>query len=277
MNAASCRCPGSPTRRNQRRWQVGIVLATIVGAALLLAPVHAQQPKNGGGTLGPATGTVGGGATGAANPGGASGTSNPSPGGAPSTLGSPGQSAGPRGTETSRPGYLGGRSTATEPPAPPPPPPAPGEVVTITDYSAAAPPAQGGAATITEYNATLFGDCPTPTVAANPQQRMSGNNGGRIEAVARYLAHRPGANDSTARYLIANMQEELEKPQPDLTLIGTYFGIASRTRVTQGLVKDVSASLCAPVAGSAAQSIAEIAEAQRVKLRDDYRKSRRSR
>ena len=152
-----------------------------------------------------------------------------------------------------------------------------GEVVTITDYNAASSPAQGGAATITEYNATLFGECPTPTVAASPRQRMSGNNEGRIEAVARYLARRPGANDSTARYLIANMQEELEKPQPDLTLIGTYFGIASRTRVTQGLVEDVSASLCAPVAGSAAQSIAEIAEAQRVKLREDYRNSRRSR
>jgi len=254
-----------------------MMLATIVGAALLLAPVHAQQPKNGGGALGPASGTVGGGATGAANPGGASGTSNPSPGGTPSTLGSPGQSAGPRGTETSRPGYLGGRTADAEPPIPPPPPPGPGEVVTITDYNAAAPPAQGGAATITEYNATLFGDCPTPTVAASPQRRMSGSNEGRIEAVARYLTHRAGAKDATVRYLVANIQEELEKQKLDLALIGTYFGIASRSRVTQGLVEDVSASLCAPVTGSAAMSIAEVAEAQRVKLREDYRSSRRAR
>lgn len=236
------------------------VLAAVLGTALLVEPLYAQQTKTGGGSLGPAVGSVGGGAAGGSNRGGASGISNPSPGGAPSSVGAPGQNAGPRGTETSRPGYLGGRVQEDEAPAlPPSPPPAPGDTITIA-----------------EYNAVHFGDCPTPGTPADPRQRMSGSNEGRIQAVAQHLAHGARQDGATARYLIANIQEELERPQPDLPLIGTYFGLASRAPVTPRLVEDVSISLCTPVTGSAAQSIADIAEAQRDKLRSDRRNARRT-
>jgi IMP cyclohydrolase len=105
---------------------------------------------------------------------------------------------------------------------------------------------------------------------------MSGSNGDRVEAVAQYLSHGAPHREATARNLVANLQDELEKPRPDLTLVGTYLGLASRTPVTSNLVEDVSASLCAPVTGSAAQQIAEVAEAQREKLRADRRTARRS-
>jgi hypothetical protein len=246
----------SPEGVPRANW-CGALLGLVISAALAALPAYAQQSKSGGGALGPAAGSVGGGATGASNRGGAGGVSNPSPGGGPSNAGSPGQSAGPQGTETSRPGYLGGRTTEVEPPTPPPPPP-------------------GGTVTLAAYSVQQFGNCPVPGLQAAPQQRMSGGNGERVEAVAQYLNQGHRRDDSTARNLVANMQEELEKPQPDLTLVGTYLGIASRTQVTSTLVEDVSASLCAPVTGSAAQTIAEVAEAQREKLRAHHRSTRRT-
>lgn len=237
----------------------GTLLGLLLGAVIALAPAYAQQSKSGGGALGPSAGSVGGGPAGASNRSGAEGVSNPSPGGAPSSLGGPGLSSGPRGTETSRPGYLGGRPSETQPPAPPPP--VPGDTVTPT---------------LTEYTVQQFGHCPVPGAPATPQQRMSGGNGERVEAVAQYLSHGAPHRDATARNLVANLQEELEKPQPDLTLVGTYLGLASRSPVTSSLVEDVSASLCAPVTGGAAQQVAEVAEAQREKLRADRSTTRRS-
>ncbi len=71
---------------------------------------------------------------------------------------------------------------------------------------------------------------------------------------------------STARYLLADLREELAKPKPDLTLAGTYLGIASAMPVTPALVADIGNSLCAPVSEHAAQTIARVAEAQQRKL-----------
>lgn len=253
--------------REKSRWLIpassaswsSALLGLVIGAMVIIMPADAQQSRSGGGALGPAAGSVGGGSTGGANPGGAGGISNPSPGGSASNLGSPGQSAGPQGTETSRTGYLGGRSTEVEPPEPPSPPPPP-----------------GGTVTLTEYSLQQFGKCPVPGTQVTPQARMSGGNGERVEVVARYLNHGARPRASTARLLVANVQEELEKPRPDLTLVGTYLGLASRTPVTSSLVEDVSASLCAPVSGGDAQAIAEIAEVQRAKLRTEHRNARRT-
>ena len=96
---------------------------------------------------------------------------------------------------------------------------------------------------------------------------MSGNNSGRINAVARYLSQRQTAQgSSTVRYLLADMQEELEKPKPDLTLAATYLGIASGVPVTPTLVAEVSESLCSPVSQSMAEAIAPVAETQRKRI-----------
>ncbi len=258
MKTTLCEKTGLPRGMLTWRWG-GALLGLMIGAAVAASPAYAQQSKTGGGALGPSAGSVGGGATSASNRGGAGGVSNPSPGGSPSNLGSPTQSAGPQGTETSRRGYLGGRSTDVEPPEPPTPPPPP-----------------GGTVTLTEYNLQQFGKCPMPGAPLTPQERMSGANGDRVQAVAQYLNHGAHRRASTGRLLVANMQEELEKPQPDLTLVGTYLGLASHTPVTSSLVEDVGASLCAPVSASAAQAIAEVAEAQRAKLHAEYRGARRT-
>ena len=98
--------------RNKRSSSARPLLAlALFTAALALAPNAGAQGKINSGALGPSGGTVGGGATGASNRGGAAGIGNPSPGGSPSSLGGPTQNSGPQGTETSRSGYVGGRTT----------------------------------------------------------------------------------------------------------------------------------------------------------------------
>jgi hypothetical protein len=226
-----------------------LVALTLFAAAVALAPNVGAQGKNGS-ALGPVGGTLGSGASAGSNRGGAAGVSNPSPGGSPSSLGGPAQSSGPQSMETSRPGYLGGRTTNTTDPTDP--------------INPVTPPTQAPGATTPILNVTQFGKCPTVS-ASSPQTRMSGNNSGRINTVANYLS--PGQESSaTARYLLADMQEELEKPHPDLTLAATYLGIASGVPITPALVSEVSESLCSPVSHSMAEAIAPAAEAQRTRM-----------
>jgi len=209
--------------------------AALLVAVLTLALDAGAQGRNGG-PAGSSAGTVGGGVSGAANRGGAGGVSNPSPGGEPASTGGPQQSSGPQGTQASRPGYLGGRETV--PVIPPPLPPG---------------------TTINTLVVNRYGECSVQAGGANMD---------RIETVAQYLSHpRRAQSSSTARYLLADLRQELAKPQPDLTLAGTYLGIASAMPVTAALVADVGNSLCAPVSEHAAQTIARVAEEQRRKLR----------
>jgi hypothetical protein len=213
-------------------------MAALAAALLALAAVDAAAQGRNGGSSGPSGGSLGGGVSGAANRGGAGGVSNPSPGGEPASIEGPQQSSGPRGSEASRTGYMGGRETT----AVTPPPLLPGTTIT----------------TLVE---TRFGDCAARVPTANMD---------RVGTVAQYLAHPAQAqSSSTARYLLADLQEELTKPKPDLTLAGTYLGIASAMPVTPALVADVGNSLCAPVSEHAAQTIARVAEAQRHKLARD--------
>lgn len=222
------------------------VAALFIMAIMFSADAGAQGVKSGN-TVGAPSGAVGGGTAGSTSRSGASGVSNPTPGGSPAMTGGPQSSSGPQANETSRSGYLGGRSTdVVNPPVNPP--------GTPTTYSS--------------ITTAQFGRCPTP--GANPmtaQARLSGNNFGRIETVSRHLTSGPKpAKNSNATYLLVDLQEELQKTTPDLILAGTYLGIVSAKAMTPSLAADISESLCAPVSSSAAATIAEVAEAQRRKL-----------
>jgi len=221
-----------------------VAAASIAVTAVMATGAAAQGRSNGIGAGAPATPSVGSGATGTANRGGAGGVSNPSPGGEPATVGTPGHSAGPQGTDTTRSGYVGGRTVpAVTPPTVPP------------------------GTTMSALVLQQFGNCPTATTPASGQARLNGDNLGRIDTVAQYLGQgAQGERGPTARYLLADLQEELEKPQPDLTLAGTYLGLASGMPLTPTLVSEVSESLCAPVSDHAAHDIAGVAETQRRKL-----------
>lgn len=180
-------------------------------------------------------------------PGGASGMSNPAPGGGPASLGDPQQSAGPRATQNTRPGYLGGYVPPDEPSPPPP------TVITTTAI-------QGVSADESVCQDLRGG-------FRNPSQRMTGPNGERLNAASDMIHPESEAREVQAlRLLLANFQEELLKQSPDLTLAGTYLGVAADLPVTEQMVAQLADSLCVPVRKDQAGSIAAVAEVQRQKV-----------
>jgi hypothetical protein len=64
-------------------------------------------------------------------------------------------------------------------------------------------------------------------------------------------------------YLMANLQEELLKPEVDAQLAGTYLGLVAKEPVTADKVKQVGNQLCVRVSDEQAQRIAAAAEQQR--------------
>jgi len=64
-------------------------------------------------------------------------------------------------------------------------------------------------------------------------------------------------------YLMANLQEELLKPEVDAQLAGTYLGLVAKAPVTADKVKQVGNQLCVRMSDEQAQRIAAAAEKQR--------------
>lgn len=229
----------TPTGRTAVMRTFGLTLVLM----MIIAPASNAVAQKRGNSVG-APAANGGGTTAAANRGGAGGVSNTDPGGEPATAGGPRSNDGPTATETSRSGYLGGRGAET-----------------VT------PPVDPPSTTITTITEARFGKCPMPAGTQTYQSRTSGNNLGRIETVSRYLTNAPrGEPRSDAIYLLADLQEELQKSRPDLTLVGTYLGIVATSTITPALATDVSKSLCATISPEAADRVAEVAETQRRKL-----------
>jgi hypothetical protein len=99
-------------------------------------------------------------------------------------------------------------------------------------------------------------------------ERYSRRNMERMDRVIRSLSPDATATAWTSKsYLVANIQDELEKSKPDTTLVGTYFGLVATTPLSAGLVKAACYALCVGVDGEQAQSIAKAAEVQRLVLK----------
>ena len=178
---------------------------------------------------------------------------NPSPGGSRPEAGEPGYSAGPTGTTTQRSGYLGGRDTTTE---------GGGDAGTSTTstVNTVVPRGLGSEVNCHDFSPSDM----TPTA------RLSGQNMARIEDVRALIGEGEAsraAGPRPSRYLLANFQEELAKPHPDLAAAGTYLGIASQDPVTPQLVLRASRLLCVPMNESEAASISSVAEQQRLRLK----------
>ena len=95
--------------------------------------------------------------------------------------------------------------------------------------------------------------------------RFSGANLNRLESVRATIA--PEQDLSMMRgqaLLLANFQEELEKPSPDLLLAGTYLGLVSKIPLNPDRVKQVTNGLCVPCSNEQASEIARVAEDQRL-------------
>ena len=216
-----------------------LAIAFLGGLAIADAQAQFGSGRGSAPSGGNAQGNVGGGASGAANPGGAGGVPNPAPGGFAPDAGSPGESAGPAGATARRPGYLGGRTTAT------------GGVVTPMSADAAGAGAVPSDAYCTGVNPS----------GMSPSARLSEPNVERIDQAADAAGAMAGARSN--RYLMANLQEELAKPAPDLELAGAYLGIAAGAPVTPEVVQRVTGLLCVPLGGEHARSVSAAAESQR--------------
>ena len=94
--------------------------------------------------------------------------------------------------------------------------------------------------------------------------RIGGRNLARINDAQAFIA-RPGVDVQTvAPYLLANLQEELQKPRPDLRLAGVYLGTTAARPVSPQVVKQVGDALCVVIGDAPAAAIAAAAEEQRI-------------
>ena len=212
-------------------------LALVVLGALAL-PAQAQYGAGrspGGGNAG----DVGGGASGAANRGGAGGVANPEPGGFRPDGGEPRESAGPNSQTGRRAGYLGGRTPADD--------------------------GSGGTGSTVQMPAGASDAyCHDVSPAGmTPSARLSAPNVERLDLAGSAMGAAPG--ESARRYLLANLQDELSRPAPDLQLAAAYVGIAASGPVTPEMVQRVSELLCVPLQGDQARRLSAIAEAQRLR------------
>lgn len=105
----------------------------------------------------------------------------------------------------------------------------------------------------------------------NTGQRMAGVNGDRLRQAGIFL--HPDVDQArevqVLKLLLASFQEELQKRSPDLTLAGTYLGVAADLPITEEMVAQLADSLCVPVRNDQAASIAHVAEVQRQKTEKD--------
>lgn len=225
-------------------------MLVLAGAALSLAAGLAGDFPPGCGTAlaqaqagRTAAGTTRGGNQGI-TPGGSGGVFNPPAGGGPTSVGEPLNSADPQASQNTRPGYLGGY-------VPPDIPPPPVVVTPSGSVAQGAPPQES----VCEDMRGGF---------KSPSHRMTGTNSGRLDSAGALVHPDSEAREvQVLRLLLAIFQEELQKQSPDLTLAGTYLGVAADLPITEEMVAQIADSLCVPVRKDQAASIASVAEVQR--------------
>ncbi|MCW5569221.1 MAG: hypothetical protein KIT18_12790 [Burkholderiales bacterium] len=102
--------------------------------------------------------------------------------------------------------------------------------------------------------------------ALTPQQRMVNPNLRRLDFAQRYLA--PGfdaRDDQTAIRILANYQEEMEKPRPNVLIAATYIAMVATVSVTAAVVEQLNAILCVAGAPKRVAAIADAVKQQQTK------------
>jgi len=94
---------------------------------------------------------------------------------------------------------------------------------------------------------------------------FSGRNVQRATAARAILAPATVSDDAVpSPYLLVSFQEEVQKPNPDLLVAGTYLGLEAKVPVTEEIVKQVAWRMCVTLDDASAGSIAAAAEVQRL-------------
>lgn len=96
-----------------------------------------------------------------------------------------------------------------------------------------------------------------------PAERIAGRNLARINAVHGLVLGEGAQPEKVAPFLLANLQEELEKATPDFQLAGVYLGTLAEKPVTPQMVAQVAQALCVVLPSGEAELVAQVAEEQR--------------
>ena len=103
--------------------------------------------------------------------------------------------------------------------------------------------------------------------AKTPQSdRVSGRNLLRINRAESFLVA-PGTKPETVPpFSLASLQAELQKPKPELAVVGAYLGTGAARPVTTQVVQSVTSALCVPLPVDQADEVARLAEEVRMEI-----------
>ena len=122
----------------------------------------------------------------------------------------------------------------------------------------------GGGGTGLGLSLVTQGRCEGVGAKMSASDRIAGRNLARISSAQSAIVPAGVKPETVAPFLLANLQEELEKPKPDLQLAGVYLGTAAAQPVTPQVVKQVGSALCVAIGDAPASTIAAAAEEQRI-------------
>ncbi|HVC11418.1 MAG TPA: hypothetical protein VNE59_07265 [Burkholderiales bacterium] len=150
------------------------------------------------------------------------------------------------------------------------------ETTTVVTTTSEAPTSTGGGGG-SGMGLSLSGPmrCEGVSGSMSTAQRISGRNLERINGVQAMIGDPRMKPDTVAPFLVANFQEELQKPSPNPTLAGAYLGIVAKQPVTPEMVQKVGATLCVSVSTPQADAIAAAAEDQRLNGRNTAQQGKR--
>lgn len=178
---------------------------------------------------------------GTASPGNQKFPASSGPRAAPGGVSGSGQSYGSGAINNERAGYIGGRVMSAEP---------------IENSTAGTP---------TSTTVVVGTSNSTENCRNFVPVRMEGLNLARFRQAEELLEHgKQLPQNRDMNYLLANYQEELAKPSPDLSLAGTYVGLVATEPVTASDIENISNILCVPVSHEQAVDISTAAESQRL-------------
>ncbi|OJY72285.1 MAG: hypothetical protein BGP12_12120 [Rhodospirillales bacterium 70-18] len=103
--------------------------------------------------------------------------------------------------------------------------------------------------------------------ALGARQRLEGENLTRLQATQAFLAPGFAAGQSrTGIAMLADYQEEMDRPHPDREAAAAYLATASTVHITLDVVGMVNRTLCVAAGQATAQAIATAAEAARAEM-----------
>jgi hypothetical protein len=134
--------------------------------------------------------------------------------------------------------------------------------VDTTSYELATP---GGGGPSAGPGLKSAGRCDDVGAGMTAQAQFSKANLSRMTAAYAVVAPKQAAQgEMPSPYLLANFQAELQKARPDPLLAGTYLGLVAKEPVTPEAVKQASWRMCTLVSNAQAETIADVAENQRL-------------